>query len=397
MVSGVLLKRAALFLAVVCAAILTSCGSSNNSSTTVSNFKDRALYDNTESGGAYILNIDTVPPTPFASASASLVTPEQMYRSADRSLVLIYDDAAFSISVFNSAQETVTSTLNLDYHSESIEMSSDAKRAYAAVPNNPELNAPPGAVLSFDLTTGNAGAQIAVPGARRIALSGDNNTLLVFADNDNSVYYIDLTATTLKAVAVSGFNHPYTAYFSSDNATAYVLNCGTECSGTVAPSVQPLALSTTAQTAGTAVPVPGATVGYLNGTTLYVAGNDLTQPAGQQGVMTTLNVSNMTVTGTTAIGDGLHNKIAAYSNKLWIGSGTCTTSNCLSIVDLTANTATIGTTTGNVTGFAPAPSSGWMYVMQGGQLYQYDPNALSTPTMPIDIVGQGWDIKLLDQ
>jgi hypothetical protein len=57
----------------------------------------------------------------------------------------------------------------------------------------------------------------------------------------------------------------------------------------------------------------------------------------------------------------------------------------------------IAPTTGNVTSFCPAPAKGFMYVMQGGQLYQFDPNALTAPTVPYDVLGQGWDIKLLDQ
>lgn len=396
MVLGVLLKRAAWFFAVISLAILTACGSSNNSGSTTSKFKDRALFDNAESGGAYILNIDVVPPAFFQSPVASLTQPQQMYLAPDRSIVLIYDDTAFSLSLFNSAQETVTATLSLNYRSEGIVMSSDAKRAYAAVPNNPESSPPFGAVLSFDLTTGNPGAQVAIPGARRLAISPDNKSLLVFADNDNSVYYVDLTGTSLKAVPVPGFNNPYTAYFSTDNTTAYVLNCGTECSGTTAPSVQKLTISSTAQTAGTPVPVPGATVGSLNGTTLYVAGNDLTKAAGSQGVLSTVNVSNMTVTATTAIADGLHKKIVSFNNKLWIGGWNCTTNHCLSIMDTAGNAATIGTTIGNVTAITPAPAKNWVYVMEGGELFQYDPSAL-TSTMPIDIVGQGWDIKLLDQ
>ena len=397
MVLGVLLKRAALFFAVLCAAIWTSCGGGSSSGTTqVSKIKDRALFDNTESGAVNILNIDTNPPTLYQTTVAAYTEPKQMYEAPNRSFILIYDDSTFTLNYFNSSEETTTTSFSLNYHTDSVVIAADGLHAYAALPNNPELNAPPGVVLTFDLTTGLAGVQIPVAGARRLALSGDGKSLLVFADNDNSVYYIDLTATTITAVSVPGFNHPYTAYFSSDNSTAYVLNCGTECSGTTAPSVQPLAVSTTARTPGTPVPVPGATVGYLNGTTLYVAGNDLTKAPGSQGMVSAVNLSNMTVTNSAAIADGLHKSIVSFDNKLWIGSWNCTTTNCLSIYDTTSNAVTIGSTTGNVTGLTPVTKQNWMYVVQGGELYQYDPTKL-TATMPFDIVGQGWDIKLLDQ
>ena len=391
------MKRAAIFFAVFAVvSVWSSCGGSSNKSSTTSGFKDRLLFDNTVSGSANLLNIDTNPPTPDPTPVATLSTPMQMYEAPKRAYVLIYDDATFTLSFFDTAQEAVTNTLSLNYHTEGVVLSSDGKTAYVAIPNNPEFNTPPGVVLTFDLTTGNSGAQIPIPGARRLVISGDDKSLLVFADNDNHVYYVDLTAAAFSPVAIAGFNNPYTAYFSGDNSTAYVLNCGNECSGSTAPSVQPVAISTTAQTLGTPIAVPGATVGSLSGTTLYVAGNDLTQPAGSQGVVSTVDLSAGVLKSSTAIADGLHNRIAVFNSKLWIGSWSCSTNTCLSIFDTSSNTAKIGNTTGNVTGIAPAPVSKTVYVMQGGELYQYDPNSLSS-TMPFDIVGQGWDVKLLDQ
>lgn len=392
------MKRAAFLFVVLSAVLWTSCGSSSGN-TTVSNIKDRALIDNTESGAVNILNIDTNPVQPYQTTVAQLTEPKQMLITSDRSFVLIYDDSAYSLTIFSSSQETTTGSFSINYHTDSIVMGSDNKYAYAAVPDNPEQSpAPAGAVQSFDLTTGLSAAQIPVPGARRVAISNDNNTLLVFADNSDSVYYINLASTTaLTAVAIPGFNRPYAAYFSSDNSTAYVLNCGTECTGSAPASVQPLAVSTTKQTPGTPLPVGGATTGWLNGTTLYVAGNDLSKPAGSQGVLSTVDVTGMKVTSTVPIADGLHLQIASWNNMLWIGSWNCTTTNCLSIVTPGSSTAMISPTTGNVTSFCPVPAKGWMYVMQGGQLYQFDPNALTAPTVPYDILGQGWDIKLLDQ
>lgn len=392
------LKRAAIFFVLLFAVVWTSCGgSSNNSTSTVSGIKDRALFDNTVNGAVNILNIDVYPAQLFQTTPANLSVPERMLRASDRSFVLIYDDSAFTLSIFNSAQETVTSTLNLNYHTDSFVMSSDNKSAYAAVPNNPEFNAPPGVVLTFDLTTGSSGAQIPIPGARRVSISGDNKKLLAFSDSSDSVYYVDLTASTFKAVTVPGFNRPYAAVFSSDNTTAYVLNAGTENSGSSAPSVQVLTFpSSGAPVAGASLPVGGATIGYLNGSTLYVAGNDLTKPAGSQGTISVVDVSNMTLTSSTQIADGLHDGLAAYSGKLWIGSSGCSTSSCLSIYDTGSKTAKLGSIAGDVTALTPAASSGWMYVMEGGQLYQYDPNSLSVIS-PYQILGQGWDIKLLDQ
>ncbi len=390
------MKRAAIFFAVLCAAFWSSCGgSSNNSTTQVSHIKDRALFDNSVLGRVNILNIDTTPPQLYVTTVASLSTPQKMYLAPDRSYVLIYDDSSFTLTYFSSAQETTLASLNLNYHTDSVVLSSDGKHAYAAIPQNPEANpTPPGAVLTFDLTTGGAGVQIPVPGGRRVAISGDDKSLLVFADDSDSVWYVDLSATTIKAVEVPGFNRPYTAYFASDNKTAYVLNCGTECSGSAAPSVQPLTVSPTAQTPGTPIPVPGATVGLLNGTTLSVAGNDLTKPSGSQGVFSNVDVSSGAVSGITSIPDGLHTLMTSFNNTIFIGSSNCSTTNCLALI--ASGKAIIPTTTGNVTAITPAPKKNWVYVMEGGELYQFDP-ASGSYQMPYDVVGQGWDIKLLDQ
>ncbi|ABF42372.1 hypothetical protein Acid345_3371 [Candidatus Koribacter versatilis Ellin345] len=388
------MKRAAILFAILCAAFWTSCGGGSSNNAQVSNLKDRALFDNAVTGGVNILNIDKTPPQIYLTTVAALSAPQTMYIAPDRSFVLIYDDLSFSLNYFASAQETVTSSLPLNYHTDGGVLSADGKHAYFPIPQNPEANpTPPGAVLTFDLTTGTAGVQIPVAGARRVALSSDNNSLLVFADDTDSLWYVDLSATTIKAKEITGFNRPYMAYFGSDNKTAYVLNCGTECSGAAAPSVQPLAVSPSAQTPGTAIPVPGATVGLLNGSTLSIAGNDLTKPEGSQGVYSTVDVSGGTVSGITAIPDGLHTLMTAFNSAIFVGSKNCSTTNCLAVIN--SGKATIPTSTGNVTAITPAPKKNWVYVMQGGELLQFDPSG--TYGMPYDIIGDGWDIKLLDQ
>lgn len=396
------MKRAALFFAVVCAGLWTACGGGSNNNAQVSHIKDRALFDNNYNGAVNILDIDQNPPMLYGTTVAALTSPKQMLLAPDRSFVLIYDDSAYNLTMFSSSQETTVATMSINNPTESIVMSADGKHAYAAVPNNPEASGVPGAVLTFDLTTGSASIQIPVPAARRVAISPDGKTLLVFADATNSLYYVDLSGTSINPVEIPGFNAPYTAYFSSDSTTAYVLNCGLECSGGAAPSVQPLAISST-PTPGTAIPVPGATVGYLNGTTLYVAGNDVTKTAGSQGVFSTLNLSTGAVQSSVAIPDGLHTLLTSYNNALWIGSSNCTATSaasgpqnyCMAVVDSGGKVHVTGTS-GNVTAFTPVPKKNWMYVMQGGELYQYDPTTFAS-TEPYVIVGVGWDIKLLDQ
>ena len=72
------------------------------------------------------------------------------------------------------------------------------------------------------------------------------------------------------------------------------------------------------------VPVGGASVGFLNGTTLYVAGSPV--PPGTTSTYDAVNVGNMTriTTNSVAIGDGFHTTMAlATNNKLYIGANSC--------------------------------------------------------------------------
>jgi hypothetical protein len=170
---------------------------------------------------------------------------------------------------------------------------------------------------------------------------------------------IDCQPATLPVycvVPVPGtFDEPSAAYFSLDGATVYVLNCGPECGGKTAsisqlnqgplnenvipssPALQPAQIAN--------FPVPGGvTVALSDGTTLYVAGQQLQSDGLFEGFLTTINQSTNTITGTYPISDGTHSKLLfADNNTLWIGSQYCATGerakqglnyNCLTMVPL---------------------------------------------------------------
>ena len=61
-------------------------------------------------------------------------------------------------------------------------------------------------------------ANYAVPSARYIALSPSGQYLLVFANNSDSVYLINLTASTVTPVAIPGFAGQ-SMHFSAATAT----------------------------------------------------------------------------------------------------------------------------------------------------------------------------------
>jgi hypothetical protein len=164
------------------------------------------------------------------------------------------------------------------------------------------------------------------------------------------------------AVSVPGtYDRPTGVYFSLDGTTAYVLNCGPECGGQTASvsllqqgplnnnviptsSVQPNPMTAN-------VPVPGgATTALSDGTTLYLAGQQL-QPDGLfAGFLSTMNLATNAITGKYSISDGSHSKMLfADNNTLWIGSQFCATGeraklgqnyNCLTRVVLGGATLT---------------------------------------------------------
>ena len=217
------------------------------------------------------------------------------------------------------------------------------------------------------------------------------------------------------AVQVPGtYDRPYGAYFSLDGTTAYVLNCGPECGGKTASvtllqqgplNTNVIPSSPTQPNPQIAnVPVPGGvTTALSDGTTLYLAGQQL-QPDGLfAGFLSTMNLASNTITGKYSISDGTHTKMLfADDNTLWIGSQFCATGerqklgqnyNCLTRVVLGGSTlspqvipnVTPGGTTvvahpnqnndpyyyGSLTGICWVQNFNKVYTAYGGQVHVF--------------------------
>jgi hypothetical protein len=299
---------------------------------------------------------------------------------------------------------------------------------YAAVPSAPLVGAPPGAVIVLNITGGGIAATVGVPSAQTLVSSPDGSQFLVFSNDSNvlTIFYPLLVNTASPVtVAVPGFDRPVYGVFSSDGSTAYILNCGPECgSGSASASVQALDMASLTLV-GSPVPVDGATIGWLNGSTLYVAGNSPsnssctgeTTAATTCGRLDSVDLGSMTVTNSVVITDGYHNRIdMSINGQLFIGSYNCTTignvnnpqgevRGCLSIFDTTAagnTTAVIPPDNGNVTGLQSFTSRDVEYVAEGGNLRVYDTTQdillitsyISTGT--IEITGNIIDVKAVD-
>jgi hypothetical protein len=424
-------KGIALFLSIVAGVFLASCGGGSSSSSTtnpVSKIANRAFVSNASGGIVGTVHIidaahDKLSITNNISAGSA---PTLMVESSDKKKTVVFSSGTNALIIVDNATEAATSTLPLRNPTESFAISSDDRFVFVAERNTIALGATlAGAVEIFDNNNLSAGATVvSVPGARSLVLSHNNNTLLVFSDDptpspsngiasNTQVFFINTGNSAAGATPVPGFDRPVFAVFTSDDSTAYVVNCGAECGGTTAgvAAVSVAAQSITARTAGT---VP-AHVALLNGTTLFVAG---TVPAAgatpAAGFLNILNAGSLSVANPAGapagipIPDGIHDRIALGSNgKLFVGARACsnTTQGCLAIYDTTSNPTTavihapFGTPSGtplpaDITSIEPIPNRSIVYVCEGGELNIYNTTNSTLQTNPvIDIVGRAVDVK----
>lgn len=261
----------------------------------------------------------------------------------------------------------------------------------------------------------NVGAsyELNIPNVYRVAVNKGDTVVLAMVRNSDVLYRIfrlnqnqyptaqaaiaatgsvdcqPLTLPIYCAVAVPGnYDRPGGVYFSLDGTTAYILNCGAECGG-VASSISliqqaPLNVDkipsspTQPNPMISNIPVPGGvTTALSDGTTLYLAGQQL-QPDGLfAGFLSTMNLSTNAITGKYSISDGTHTKMLfADNNTLWIGAQFCATGeraklkqnyNCLTRVVLGGATLT-GQVLPNVT---PGGSATVPYPNQNNDQYYY--------------------------
>lgn len=243
------------------------------------------------------------------------------------------------------------------------------------------------------------------------------------------------------AVSVPGtYDRPAGVYFSLDGTTAYVLNCGPECGGTTAsvtllqqgplnnnviPSspTQPNPMIAN-------VPVPGGVTAALSdGTTLYLAGQQLQSDGLFEGFLSTMNQATNTITGKYPISDGTHTKLLfADNDTLWIGSQYCATGeraklglnyNCLTMVTLGGSTLSPkivpnvtpgGSTTvpypnqddnlyyyGNLTGLCWVQNYNKVYTAYGGQVHIFSTvDGSEIDNEFVTVTGTALDVAYMD-
>jgi len=436
------LRRTSIAIAVLIAASVASvsCGNYNNSTSSssqqsTSGLKFRAFVSNplrpTANGGTtpVIEIVDALQdklPGFAVSLSGANPDPGLMAVSPNKKFTLVFSASNNAVTVIDNARESVVQSgsgalpsIALAGFTQSMVVGPDNLTGYAAVPATPVVGQSPGAVEVLSLSTASIAATLPVSGARTVAGSHNGNRILVFGDAPDRVTVIapSLLGTNtnpLTSVQDSvAFDHPVWGIFSSDDTTAYILNCGPECGGSAA-SVTVFDLNT--NTPGVSIPVNAATIGLLSGSTLYVAGTPPGIPCGPGtaatvcGTVNVVDLNSMTVKGSSVITDGFHHRMELGSNgQIFIGAKNCTNINtsasgsnagevrgCLSIFNTNNSTVVIPPEAGDVTGLQPITNRNVVYVIQQGELRIYDTTTDKLQGQQVDILGQADDVKLVD-
>ena len=415
------MKKSAVLHAVLALASLTliSCHSGQQITKPPSGLTERVLASQsasspTAAGGLIIINgeYDTLARGEVSAGTS----PGLLAISPERVTLLAFDAATNRIQVVNAAKETSTGSIQLSGPTMSMVVPQEGV-GYAAVPSAPLTGYAPGAVVELNLNSGGITGTISVPGAQTVVSNSGGTQLLVFSNDSDSITVVSpplLATNSAVSIVVPGFDRPVNAVLSSDGSTAYILNCGAECGGTQA-SVQPLNLLTTPPTPGAAVPVDGATIAFLSGSTLYVAGNSPTNSActGETTAATTcgrldlIDINSMTVTSSAVITDGYHDRIdMGLGGQLFVGSMGCTNignvnnpqgevRGCLSIFNTTNNAVVIPPDNGDVTGLQSFSSRYVEYVAEGGRLRVYD-TTIDSLLLNTYVTGVITDVKAAD-
>jgi hypothetical protein len=420
------LKRAFTFAALAgCLAVL-SCGYNSNSSGSGSStsklsfraFVAQSITSGLSTGSVIIVDAqkDVLAPVFGIGAQTGGVgrSPTLLAVTPNKNLTLSYSSGDNILALISNSQEQATGTITLTGATESIVISSDSASAYVALPTGGVFGQPPGELQVISLGSGVATTRVPIPAVRYLAQSHNGNRLLAFSDNSDSVGVVvpsDIGTANNPLITVPGFDRPVGALFSPDDTVAYVLNCGSECGGTSA-SIQTINLATNPPTtdATQRIPVTAATIAFLDGSNLYVAGSAPGTPcttgaASLCGTLSVVDVSSGAVVSTAEITDGYHNRIdMGADGQLFVGAKTCSQvltagtdqRGCLSIFNTATSAVVIPATNGDVTGIQAIPNRHVVYVTQGGELEIYDTRTDALQAKQVDIFGSASDVKIVD-
>jgi hypothetical protein len=433
---------------------LVNCGSGSSGGKGISGIAYRAFVSNPVGGGINIVDAETDLRATTVGPISAGATPGLMVVTPNRAETLVFSgfdncsptppNPPCQFSIISNAKESSAAQFPLQYPTESIVVSPDSSVAYVAVPLEKVVEQPQGAIELIGLGGSNLGAsggEIAIPSVQYLSINNGGDRILAFSPNSDSIAVVtpsNLGTGNAVVTYVGGFDRPVQAFFSSDDTTAFVVNCGAECGGNQA-SVQQFDMTTNtlgASVAACASAVPpnlpqcSGSFALVNGSTMYLAGTPYAAgpdggpsftclgAAGEKltcGMLSVVDLNSLTVTTSgIPITDGYHNRMAMGANgQLFIGAHTCTeivppqppppgaeVRGCLSIYNTLTTAAgtvpaggvVIPPTNGDVTGIQPIGTRDVVYVVQGyavpgGSLYIYCTTLDSNDNCPtVDVV-----------
>lgn len=441
--SGLKQAAFAILLLIAASIVLVSCSTNYNNTTpsgTVANpatiklhvFVSNPLFPNLTSV-APVLNVvdgqlDLISPSVISVGSTS-ASPGRMVLFPNKRFTLVFSAVNNSLTTIDNSSQSIarssggsSAALTLPGFSESMVVAPDNITGFAAVPTATVTGESPGVVDVLNLSTNATLATVPIPGAHYLVQSHNGNRILVLGGRPDTVTVFTPSAVGTSTdprldIQSSLFDHPVWGVFSSDDSTAYILNCGPECGGTTASITL---LDVNSNLPGPTIPLDAGTTGFLSGNTLYVAGtkpgantctgSTTTTLATTCGEVSVVDLGMMTVTSTATITDGYHDHIEMGSNgQLFIGAHTCTNINapsnggtagevrgCLSIFNTSKSTVVVPPQVGDVTGIQPISRRNVVYVAQNGNLSIYDTTTDKLQTTQVDIIGQAVDVKQVD-
>jgi hypothetical protein len=391
--------------------------------------------------------------TSFSIASYSAGLPTQIFSFPEELNGYVYSATSGSLTQINYGTEASGSVVGTFPSASGIAIPTDFSRFFGAQETSGQL-------AIFDAATSKS-YELNIPNVYRVASNTGGTVAVAMVRNSNDLYQVvklnanqpippnsldcqPINLPVYCAVKVPGsYDRPTGAYFSVDGTTAYILNCGAECGGTTSSVTLlqqgVLNINNYAQTGFTSgsatatgiignIPVPGGvTTALSDGTTLYVAGQQL-QPDGLfAGNLSTISIATNTVTGKYSISDGSHSKLLfGDDNTLWIGSQLCATGeraklgqnyNCLTRFDLGAKTASIipnvtpgGATKvpypntnqnayyyGDLTGLCWVQNYHKMYTAYGGQVHVFNTvDGSEIDNSLVTVQGTALDVAYMD-
>jgi len=436
-----------MFLALSGAILLAGCGG-NGDTTSQSTFNNgsgdqpykptthlshRAVVTNFYASNMAVVDTVKIKLTTFTFPTGS--QPTYMQPSPDGTLTLVNNTGSNTISSLNNNLEAVKATVNLSGYTESFVTSVSNKVGFAAVPNysNGSFRIP-GAIVRFNPTDGTLNTQIQFPNVLYLGMDPAEKHLMAFTQSDYLPYWVDLSVLDPNTQVPPYYqinltdgtgtpvllSRPVVVYFSSDNSKAYVLSCGIECGGTQPASVTLIDTTTInpgSSTTGSVITatalhtwtVKGAQNALFDSANnkLYLVGSTgatITDAGGNKvydGWFTALDLTNTSPTytpPTIQIGNGTNRIVRNLKGTYWVGARNCGVQSCISMVNSTATTQSmLPIANGDATGMTLATNNGFIYTVEGGELFIYDNNLnVYISQYNTDVKGQAFDILYIN-